>query len=289
MTHQANKVGRVAPRAPVRCEQVRRGTSCRACSWSEDSLSPIHGARGAASPYPSGSGQHLLKGVPPREPKRQLQLRWAPPAAVCPAADMTDSPGPTASWLPRLAAGSLLAALTFALYWPAHAYDFINYDDPDYVLRNPFIAPGLTRAGLQWAFGQLHGFATYWHPLTWVSHMIDCQLFGLAAGKHHLTNVVLHTINAVLLFAVWQRMTRAPWASFVVAALFAWHPLQVDTVAWISERKNLLGGCFWFLTLLAYVRYAERPGLIRYGCTLLPFTLGLMCKPVLVTLPCVLL
>src|SRR6185295_6047714 len=120
-----------------------------------------------------------------------IQLRPVPPAAVSRAAAMTESPGPSASRLPLWAAGLVLAALTAALYWPVHGFDFINYDDPDYVLRNPYIAPGLTKEGLAWAFGRLHGFATYWHPLTWLSHMIDCQLFGLAPGPHHLGNVAL--------------------------------------------------------------------------------------------------
>jgi tetratricopeptide (TPR) repeat protein len=188
-----------------------------------------------------------------------------------------------------LKVGLALAAVTFATYLPVWQHDFINYDDPDYVTRNPMVQHGLTWPGLVWAFGQLHGEATYWHPLTWVSHMVDCQLFGLNPGAHHLVNVLFHTINVVLLFVALRRLTGGLWRSALVAALFAWHPLQVDTVAWVAERKNVLSACFWMLTLLAYARYVERPGWGRYGLVLLCFALGLMAKPVLVTLPCVLL
>jgi tetratricopeptide (TPR) repeat protein len=183
----------------------------------------------------------------------------------------------------------LLAGLTFAVYAPVSQHEFIHYDDPAYVTANPQIQSGLTRDGLAWAFGRLHGRDTYWHPLTWVSHMVDCQLFGLNAGAHHLVNVVFHALNAVLLFLVLLRMTGATWRSVVVAALFIVHPLQVDTVAWVAERKNVLSGCFWWLTLLAYARYAERGGTGRYLLALGLFGLGLMAKPTLVTLPCVLL
>ena len=183
----------------------------------------------------------------------------------------------------------LLAGLTFAVYAPVSQHEFIHYDDPAYVTANPQIQSGLTRDGLAWAFGRLHGRETYWHPLTWVSHMVDCQLFGLNAGAHHLVNVVFHALNAVLLFVVLLRMTGATWRSAVVAALFIVHPLQVDTVAWVAERKNVLSGCFWWLTLLAYARHAERGGTGRYLVALGLFALGLMAKPTLVTLPGVLL
>src|SRR5262249_30491392 len=154
---------------------------------------------------------------------------------------------------------------------------------------NGIVQRGLTAEGLAWAFGQLHGTATYWHPLTWISHMLDCQLFGLKPGPHHLVNVLFHALNAVLLLVLLHRLTGALWRSAMVAALFAWHPLQVDTVAWVAERKNLLSACFWFLTLLAYVRYTQSPHPIRYGAVLVLFILGLMTKPVLVMLPVVLL
>jgi Flp pilus assembly protein TadD len=191
--------------------------------------------------------------------------------------------------LPAPWIGLLLAGLTFAVYAPVSQYEFVHYDDPAYVTANPQIQAGLTREGLAWAFGRLHGRETYWHPLTWVSHMLDCQLFGLNAGAHHLVNVGLHALNAILLYFVLLRMTGAAWRSVVVAALFIVHPLQVDTVAWVAERKNVLSGCFWWLTLWAYAGYAGRGGTGRYLLTLGLFALGLMAKPTLVTLPCVLL
>jgi len=204
----------------------------------------------------------------------------------------------------------LLGAVTISVYLPVVHNDFINYDDPAYVTENPYINHGLTWDGLTWAFTRLHGEATYWHPLTWVSHMLDCELFGLKAAAHHLENVFLHAANAILLFLVLRAMTGAIWRSAVVAALFAWHPLQVDTVAWVAERKNVLSTLFWMLTLWAYVRYAQnlsraesrepraisrktaldaRPSTLDYGLALFFFALGLMCKPILVTLPFALL
>jgi Flp pilus assembly protein TadD len=183
----------------------------------------------------------------------------------------------------------LLVAVTLALFWRVTGFEFVNYDDTDYITRNPHVQAGLTGPGVAWAFGQIHGEATYWHPLTWLSHMLDCQLFGLKAGGHHLTNLLLHTANVALLFLLLNAMTGAYWQSFVVAALFAWHPLQVETVSWVAERKNVLSTLFWMLTLLAYVRYAAKPGMGRYVPVALLFALGLMAKPMLVTLPCVLL
>ena len=215
-----------------------------------------------------------------------------------------------------------LALLAFTVFWPVISHDFINYDDPDYVTSNQHIRPGLTSQGLSWAFGRLHGEQTYWHPLTWVSHMVDCQLFGLNPVGHHLVNLLFHTLNTVLVFLVFRRMTGAFWRCAVLAGLFALHPLQVDTVAWVAERKNLLSTLFWLLTMWAYACYARKksaasepgPGVesqgpesgasrftfhisrplqlptsIYYSLALLFFALGLMCKPVLVTLPAVLL
>jgi tetratricopeptide (TPR) repeat protein len=182
-----------------------------------------------------------------------------------------------------------LTVVTGAVYWQVSRHEFINYDDPDYVTGNGVVQQGLTKEGLAWAFGNLHGEKTYWHPVTWLSHMLDCQWFGLKPGAHHLVNVLLHVINAVLVFFLFKRMTGAVWRSAVVAALFALHPLQVDTVAWVSERKNVLSTLFCLLTLGAYVRYVARPGLVRYLGVLVFFILGLMSKPTLVTLPCVLL
>jgi protein O-mannosyl-transferase len=215
----------------------------------------------------------------------------------------------------------MLAGVTLALYWPVLSHEFINYDDPDYVTENPRVRVGLTRAGLVWAFTQLHGEYTYWHPLTWLSHMLDCELFGLNAGAHHLENVVFHAANVVLLFVVLRQLTRATGRSAIVAALFALHPLQVDTVAWVTERKNVLSTLFFLLTVWAYARYAQvrslkskvqcpasaaanpehatrntqhaSPFVLRppifYLLSLYFFALALMSKPVVVTLPCVLL
>ena len=208
----------------------------------------------------------------------------------------------------------LLALLALAVFWPVTRNEFTCYDDPDYVLNNPHVQTGLTWQGLVWAFGRLHTEQTYWHPLTWVSHMLDCQLFGLNPTGHHLVNLLLHTLNTVLVFLVFRRMTGAVWRCAVLAVLFALHPLQVDTVAWVAERKNLLSALFWLLTMWAYVSYAEgrrknaecrmrSPGCgleppasrithhpsVYYLLALLFFTLGLMCKPVLVTLPFALL
>ena len=152
---------------------------------------------------------------------------------------------------------ALLAAATIAVFWQVSWHEFVNFDDPAYVTFNPVVREGLTWPGVAWAFTNLHGEATYWHPVTWLSHMLDCQLFGLKAGGHHLTSLFLHTLNTALLFVVLRRMTGRRGASAMVAALFALHPLQVDSVAWIAERKNVLSACFFFLTLWAYVRYVE--------------------------------
>ena len=155
---------------------------------------------------------------------------------------------------------ALLAAATIAVFWHVARHEFINYDDPAYVTHNPTVQAGLTWPGVKWAFGELHGEATYWHPITWLSHMLDCQLYGLRPAGHHLTNLALHVLNTLLLFALLVRMTGQQGPSAVVAALFALHPLQVDTVAWIAERKNLLSTCFGLLCLWAYVRYAAGEG-----------------------------
>jgi tetratricopeptide (TPR) repeat protein len=183
----------------------------------------------------------------------------------------------------------LLASTTVALFWRVSRHEFVNYDDYAYVTLNPMVQQGLTWQGVAWAFGQLHGEATYWHPLTWLSHMLDCQLFGLRPAGHHLGNLFFHTVNTLLLFVLLERMTGRRGASAVVAALFALHPLQADSVAWVAERKNVLSTLFWFLTLLAYLRYAARPNWRRYVPVFMLMALGLMAKPTLVTLPCVML
>ena len=218
----------------------------------------------------------------------------------------------------------LLAGITLSLYFPVTHFEFVNYDDGDYVSRNDVVQKGLTVSGMIWALRVAH--ASNWHPVTWVSHMMDCELYGLNAGGHHFTNVLFHATNAVLLFLLLRRMTGATWRSALVAALFAWHPLHVESVAWVSERKDVLSAFFFFLTIWAYVGYAESKvsglkskveaqqpdvqvssfkfqgrhrgvrtlccsdsSFVWYFLALFLFALGLMSKPMLVTLPFVLL
>jgi tetratricopeptide (TPR) repeat protein len=151
----------------------------------------------------------------------------------------------------------LLAAVTVAVYWPVGHFAFVDYDDPVYVVENAHVRAGLTRAGIVWAFAKLTGDGTYWHPVTWLSHMLDCQIFGLKPGPPHLVNLAFHIANALILFLLLRQMTGAVWRSAAVAALFALHPWQVGTVAWVAERKNVLSTFFLMLTLWAYARYAE--------------------------------
>ena len=220
----------------------------------------------------------------------------------------------------------LLFVLVLWGFLPSLRNDFVNYDDNVYVTENLQVQAGLTWESLAWAFGKFHGEQTYWHPLTWVSHMLDCRLYGLQPWGHHLTSVLWHAVNTLLVFLVFKRLTGAVWRCAVLAALFALHPLQVDTVAWVTERKNLLSTSFFLLTVWAYARYAElhspkskvqspksevgshvpqttdhatrftihisrftfHAGTF-YLLSLLFFALGLMCKPAVVTLPFVLL
>jgi tetratricopeptide (TPR) repeat protein len=194
----------------------------------------------------------------------------------------------------------LLAGITLGLYWPATYCDFIHFDDQAYVTENAQVQGGLTLAGIAWAFS--HAVSSNWHPLTLMSHMLDCQLFGLQPWGHHLTSVLLHTLNTVLVFLLLRGLTGSPLRSAVVAALFGWHPLHVQSVAWVSERKDVLSTFFFLLSLLAYVRYAKEtvprqsrvPGpwpaaRVYYFLSLGAFALGLMSKAMLVTLPFVLL
>lgn len=180
----------------------------------------------------------------------------------------------------------LLAATAWA-YAPVQDAAFINFDDDDYVYNNPAVRAGLTSQGALWAFNTAH--ASNYHPLTWISHMMDVALFGLNPGAHHSMNVFLHLLNVALLYALIVSATRRGWAALAVAALWALHPLHVESVAWISERKDVLSALFFLLTLLAWVWYARRPGIWRYLLALLLLALGLLAKPMLVTVPCVLL
>jgi len=200
-----------------------------------------------------------------------------------------------------------LAVITLLVYSPLLWHGFVNYDDPDYITNNPHVKAGLTWPGIVWAFQSSD--ASNWHPLTWISHMADCQLFGLNPAGQHLTNLLFHTTNALLLFLLLNQLTGALWRSAIVAALFAWHPLRVESVAWASERKDVLSAFFWMLALLAYAGYARRvtrdecrvtgtaaiaspvtrhPSLF-YFAALFFFACGLMSKPMVVTLPFVLL
>ena len=187
---------------------------------------------------------------------------------------------------PRLIA-LLLAFITLLVFLPVGRFNFLNYDDTDYVTNNAFVKHGFTLSGLCEAFTTFH--ASNWHPLTWLSHMTDCALFGLNPGAHHFVNVVFHAANAALLFVLLLRLTEKLWPAALIAALFAWHPLHVESVAWISERKDVLSMFFALLTLLSYAKFAKENSRRAYWLALSFFTLGLLAKPMLVTLPFVLL
>jgi len=180
-----------------------------------------------------------------------------------------------------------LTVIPLLAFWQVNRCKFINYDDPTYVAKNSHIQQGITAEGLRWA--ATTGYAANWHPLTWLSHMLDVQLFGSDPSWHHATNLVIHIANTLLLFLVLYRLTKAHWQSAFVAALFALHPLHVESVAWVAERKDVLSAFFWLLTMGAYSSYVQRPGTQRYLMVLVFYILGLMAKPMLVTLPFVLL
>ncbi len=204
----------------------------------------------------------------------------------------------------KVAVCAVLIAITWAVFGQTLRYGFVNYDDPAYVSENLQIQTGLSWQNIGWAFTHVHSHN--WHPLTTISHMADCQFFGLNPGAHHFVNVLLHSISAVLLFLLLQQITAGPssprdesvrladrtgtiWRSAFVAAVFAVHPLHVESVAWISERKDVLSGLFFMLTLLAYVRYTRKPNVLRYVTMMILFGCGLLSKPMLVTLPAILL
>jgi tetratricopeptide (TPR) repeat protein len=181
----------------------------------------------------------------------------------------------------------VLAVSILAVYWQVTDHEFIDYDDNVYITENPHVQSGLTSKSVVWAFTTTRG--GNWHPLTWLSHMIDYRLFGLNPRGHHLTSVFLHITNSILLFLALRWATSIIWPSAIVACLFAIHPLHVESVAWVAERKDLLSTFFWLLTMLAYINYTKGPKRRTYLLVLLPFTLGLAAKPMLVTLPFVLL
>ena len=185
------------------------------------------------------------------------------------------------------ALAAALWLITVLLYLPTAGYDFISFDDPLFVTANPHVNEGVTWDGLRWAFTRAE--IDYWRPLCWLTHMIDVELYGLDAGGHHVTSFLLHAFSAVLLFYFLLALLENMPAAFLVAALFAWHPLHVESVAWIAERKDVLCGLFWHATLLIYVRYARSGRPIWLFATLACYFLGVMSKPMIVTLPCQLL
>lgn len=200
------------------------------------------------------------------------------------------TPLPDAESQPRWVTAAIaltLALAVFAVYAQSFSHPFLRLDDPDYVLENPNVNSGLSAANIVWAFRALH--ASNWHPLTWISHMADVEMFGLDAGKHHFTSVALHAVNSVLLFFVLKRATRRLWPSAIVAALFALHPLRVESVAWVAERKDVLSALFFLITLWLWCAWVETREQSRYWLAVAAFAAGLMAKPMLVTLPFVLL
>ena len=197
----------------------------------------------------------------------------------------SEGPKPQARQVAAVCIVLVLAVL--AVFGQTAGFEFVDYDDGLYVYENPVVAKGLTLNGAAWAL--TYGGIGHWHPLTWLTHMADCQVYGLWAGGHHLTNVALHAAAAVLLLLALREMTGSLWRSAFVAGVFAIHPLRAESVAWIAERKDVLSGVFFMLTLWAYARYAGRPSRWRYAAVALAYALGLLCKNTLVTLPFVLL
>ena len=189
-------------------------------------------------------------------------------------------------WVLLLLAAALAAAV-LGLFWPATNYQFIGFDDYEYVANNPNVTQGLSVQNVRWAFTTVH--QDWWLPLLWISYMADTELFGPEPFGYHLMNIVLHALNAALLLWVLFRLTGSPWRSAFVAALFALHPLRVESVAWITERKDVLSGLFFILALLAYVRHAERPSILRMGWVAALMLMGLMSKPAVIVLPALLL
>jgi len=181
----------------------------------------------------------------------------------------------------------LLVVATLAVYNPVNRNGFVNFDDDHYLVNNPHVPAGLSWSAVKWAFSNY--YEANWHPLTWISHALDCSLFGLNPVGHHYMNVVLHAVNAILLFLLLQSATGFTWRSLMVAALFALHPVNVESVAWASERKNVLSMMFLLLALWAYAGYVKKPGVGRYVMVTVLFACGLMAKPQAITLPFVLL
>ena len=188
---------------------------------------------------------------------------------------------------PELPVCLFLVISILCVYWQVRNFSFVNFDDRQYVTDNYHVQAGLTPESIRWSFTATH--ASNWHPLTWLSHMLDCQIYGMTPGHHHMTNVLFHILNTLLLFFIFKRISGSLWKSAFMAALFALHPLHVESVAWVAERKDVLSTFFWMLTLWCYAGYVERPRLDKYLLLILFYILGLMAKPMLVTLPFVLL
>ena len=181
----------------------------------------------------------------------------------------------------------ILTAMTLAIYWQVHQFDFVNIDDNLYVQENSHITSGITLENIRWAFGNRYG--DLWNPLVWLSLMADYELYGLNAGGYHVTNLIFHILSALLLFWLFHRMTGTLWRSAFVAAFFALHPLHVESVAWVSERKDVLSAFFWMLTLCFYVVYTEKQSVRRYLLVVFSFVLALLSKPMVVTLPVIMI
>ncbi len=220
-------------------------------------------------------------------PDRFVAKKSFPHRQRVPAVKGADETTPAAVRWQDFTVGVFLILLVVAVFGQSAGFDFVNYDDDKNVYANPVVASGLSLKGIGWAF--THAQVFNWIPLTTLSHMLDCQLFGTNAGGHHLVNVLLHAATAVLLFLVLRRMTGSLWRGAFVAAVFAIHPLRAESVAWVSERKDVLSGLFFMLTIAAYVRNARQPSRIGQAAVLLFFTLGLLSKSMVVTLPFVLL
>ncbi len=195
-------------------------------------------------------------------------------------------PRPQSAFLKLAVCGFLVAAIV-AVFGQSARFEFLNYDDPFYVSENPVLEHGATWKAVAWSFTTFQ--AANWHPVTWLSHMLDCQFFDLDAGWHHAVNVAIHLANSTVLYLLLLRMTAAPWRSAAVAALFALHPLHVESVVWVAERKDVLSTLFALLAIFAYLRYVLRPSVARYLAVAVLLALGLMSKPMVVTLPFVLL
>jgi protein O-mannosyl-transferase len=181
----------------------------------------------------------------------------------------------------KLIIASFLIVVVLAVFIRTTSHQFVNLDDYDYVTQNHHVTGGITQENIAWAFTTFH--AANWHPITWISHMIDCQLYDLNPWGHHLTNVLLHVANTILLFLLLSRLTGTLWRSALVATLFAIHPLHVESVAWVSERKDVLSTMFLLVTLICYVNYAQHRKLKYYCLAIVAFSFGLMTKPMLVT------